>query len=283
MTAEATPGLGPAVDGALALKRSSFGPGVLALDRQARADLAVYYAYCRAIDDCADEYAPREARRHLGLWKAELDRLHRGAPASALGRSLAELFTRRSIPAGLLDDLWLGASSDARARVRHKTWQDLRRYCYLVAGSVGLSCLPIFGLDLEAATPYGLALGEAFQLINILRDAKEDAGHGRLYFALQDLEAHGLAEDEFMRGQGGARAERLLHAYAWKARHALALADRAAEGLPGRGLRASRLMRSIYGDLLEAMARDGFRVFERRYRLGPARRAWAVARGLVRP
>ncbi|HXC63986.1 MAG TPA: squalene/phytoene synthase family protein, partial [bacterium] len=73
-----TPGLGQALDGEALMGRSSFGPGAWLLDRQARADLAVYYAYCRAIDDCADEFAPAEARRHLAAWRRELEAIQRG-------------------------------------------------------------------------------------------------------------------------------------------------------------------------------------------------------------
>jgi len=250
------------------------------MDSGRRADLALFYAYCRFIDDSADEYPPREAAAHLARWKAELALLHRGRPATDLGKDLAGLCARRGIPAGLLDDLWQGARSDARPKVRHSTWKGVRHYCFQVAGSVGLACLPIFGLDLEQASTYALALGEAFQLINILRDVREDAAKNRLYFALEDLRAHGLDEGTFMRGEGGARAERLVHAYAWRARHALHRADQEARGLPRAGLRPSRLMRAVYGGLFQAMEEDGFRVFTRRYRLGAAGRLRALAWGL---
>ena len=119
------------------------------------------------------------------------------------------------------------------------------------------------------------------QLTNILRDVREDASLGRLYFALEDLGRHGLKEREFMAGKGGARAQRLIYDYAWRARSALRKADEEARGLPARGLRPSRLMRAIYGSLLERMAADSFRVFEKRYSLGPWRKRWVVVRGLV--
>ena len=280
MKAGPTPGLGSRQDWAAVLRRSSFSAGALGMDSGRRADLALFYAYCRFIDDSADEYPPKEAAQHLARWKAELALLHRGRPASALGKGLAELCTRRGIPAGLLDDLWQGARSDARPRVRHKTWNAVRHYCFQVAGSVGLACLPIFGLDLEQASTYALALGEGFQLINILRDLKEDASKDRLYFALDDLRDHGLDEGSFMRGEGGARGERLIYAYAWRARHALHRADREALALPRSGLRPSRLMRGVYGGLLDQMEEDGFRVFERRYSLGAAAKLKAMAWGL---
>lgn len=277
-----TPGLDLALDGAALIRRSSFGPGALFLDAGAREDLGLYYAYCRAIDDCADEYAPAQAKKHLSRWRKELDALHKGRPQSAMGKALAGLCVRRGIPAGLLDDLWLGAWSDAAPKVRYKRYADLRRYCYQVAGSVGVACLPIFGLDLKPGTPYALALGEAFQLINILRDVAEDAQRGRLYIALEDLALHGVSEKDFLSGQGGARSERLLIDYAWRARHCLRRADEAAVGLPAAGLRPSRLMRALYGRLLEQMVEDGLRVQQFRYSLSPATKALIVGKALLR-
>lgn len=275
-----TPGLGLGQDWSAVLKRSTFGPSVLLLPARARADLALFYGFCRAIDDCADEFDPRDARGHLDLWRRELALLRRGRPASDLGKGLLELCSRRGIPEGLLMDLWRGAASDAVPRVRFRTWAQLRSYCYHVAGSVGLVCLPIFGLDPRSVRDYALDLGEAFQIINILRDAREDAGRGRLYFAQDDLRAFGLREEEFMGGRGGARAERLIHAYAWRARAALARADQAVLGLPAKGLRPTRVMRALYTGLLEAMAADSFRVFELRYSLGPWRKRFLAVRGI---
>ena len=275
---QTTPGLAGPLDGPALMRASSFGPGAWCLGGQARADLATYYSYCRAVDDCADEYRPAEARRHLAAWKKELAALRRGRASSPLGRALAELCRRRGIPLGLLDGLWRGAVSDARPNVRMRRYRDVRAYCYRVAGSVGTACLPIFGLPLEEAAPFARALGEAFQLINIVRDAGEDAQRGRLYFALEDLRAHGVAPLAFLAGRGGAPAQALMADYASRARQALARADAAMLGLDRRALRAPRVMRAIYGGLLDAMLADGLQVFQRRYRLSTARKAWLVAK-----
>ena len=275
-----TPGLGGLLDGDALLKRSSFGSGALLLGAQERQDLALYYAYCRAIDDCADEFAPAQARQHLKLWQAELTALHQGRPRSPLAQGLAELLLRRKIPAGLLDDLWQGAWSDARAQVRFKRWHDLHRYCYQVAGSVGLVCLPIFGLDLQSGGRYALALGEALQLINILRDVKEDVAKGRLYFAQEDLRAVGLSDADFMQDRHADGQQRLFAYYAARARAALAVADAEARTLPSAGLRPSRIMRAVYGDLLTMMEADGFQVREKRYRLPWWRKQRAVLSAL---
>jgi phytoene synthase len=277
----ATPGLGAALDGEALIRRSSFGPGAWLLDRRARADLALYYAYCRAIDDCADEFAPAEARRHLAAWKKELGDLRRGRAKSALGRSLAELCGRRGIPWTLLADLWDGASLDAAGGLRFSRFSQVQAYAYRVAGSVGLACLPIFGLEMQRGRPFAVALGEAFQLINIVRDAREDAVRGRMYFAADDLRAHGVRERDFMAGHGGEAGRALLVDYAARARAALARADAASAGLDPRGLRAPNLMRALYVGVLDRMEADGFRVFERRYRLGFGAKAWILAKALL--
>ncbi|MGH7441600.1 MAG: squalene/phytoene synthase family protein, partial [bacterium] len=86
-----TPGLGAGEAWAEVLKRSSFGSAALLLEPTRRADLALFYAYCRAIDDCADEFVPREALAHLKRWDAELTRMERGRAQSPLGLGLADL------------------------------------------------------------------------------------------------------------------------------------------------------------------------------------------------
>ena len=275
-----TPGL-DFFDGGASLKASSFAAGTLVLGPQANADLRLFYGYCRAIDDCADEFEPSAAAAHLRRWKRELAAMENGKPGTALGQALRELCLRRGIPAGLLEDLWSGAASDAKAKVRFKTYAQVRRYAYQVAGAVGLACLPIFDVKMEEGGRFALALGEAFQLINVLRDVKEDAGRGRIYLAQEDLKAYGVAEAELIAGRASERSQRLFYAYAWRARQALAVADAEALALPRKRLRPPLLMRVVYGALLEQMAEDGFQVLTKRYQLQPWKKRALVLKALV--
>jgi phytoene synthase len=275
-----TPGL-DLFDGGASLKASSFSAGALFLDAQASKDLHIFYAYCRAIDDCADEFAPKEAVRHLRRWKVELAAMAKGKAKTDLGRQLTELCARRQIPLSLLEDLWAGAYSDARPKVRFGTYAQVRRYSYQVAGAVGLACLPIFGVRMDIGGRFALALGEAFQLINILRDVKEDLGRGRLYLALEDLRFYGVTEADLRAGRAGAPVGRLLHGMAWRARHALAVADGEALALPRKRLRPPLLMRAVYGSLLEKMAGDDFQVLAKRYQLSPLKKRALVLQALV--
>jgi phytoene/squalene synthetase len=275
-----TPGL-DLFDGGASLKASSFNAGTLFMDALAVQDLRTFYAYCRAIDDCADEFAPAEALLHLKRWKKELSAMAAGKAGSVLGRHLSELCVRRQIPLSLLEDLWAGAWSDARPRVRFATHAQVRHYAYQVAGAVGLACLPIFGARMDEAGRFALALGEAFQLINVLRDVKEDLGRGRLYLAQEDLRAYGVAEAELVKGAAGPPLERLCYAYAWRARQALAVADSEARRLPRQSLRPALAMRTVYGALLEEMSRDRFQVMKKRYALSPFQKRALLLQALV--
>jgi phytoene synthase len=247
------------------LKKSSFAPGAIFLNAEARRDLEVFYAFCRAVDDSADEFGPAKGRCFLGLWRAALKKKP-GKEGPLLARELWRLSSERGIPRALLLELIQGAESDLRPKVAFKTRRELLLYCHRVAGVVGQACLPIFGVSLKSGAEYAEALGLAFQLINIVRDAKEDAAQGRCYFAEEDLRRF---------GQSGVIAE-----YASLAKAALAKADSLALRLPFAPLRPSRLMRALYGELLEQMISDGLRVHEKRYRLGALRKAGLIFRSL---
>jgi phytoene synthase len=249
------------------LKRSSFAPGAMLLNKAARLDLEVFYAFCRAVDDSADEFGQSEGRAYLAAWKKAVSGKPRPA-APLLVRDLYELCKRRRIPPRLLHELIAGAQSDLRHKVGFKTRRELMQYCHRVAGVVGQACLPIFGIELKAGAEYAEALGRAFQLINIIRDAEEDARRGRDYFATQDLR------------QLGSR-QALVAAYAGLAGQELARADALSQGLPAKGLRPSRLMAALYGELLQVMLKDGLQVYEKRYRLSAAKKMWIVLKSLV--
>src|SRR5262249_59783863 len=128
-------------------------------------------------------------------------------------------------------DLIRGVEMDL-ARRRYQTFDQLHEYCYLVASTVGLLCIEIFGHRTAAAFDYAKDLGVAFQLTNILRDVHEDAERGRLYLPLEDLARFGCAEDELLAGRYSARVAALMafecgraRAYYLRARGSLAPED----------------------------------------------------------
>lgn len=249
------------------LKRSSFAPGAIFLDSEARQDLEVFYAFCRAVDDSADDFSAAEGRNYLIAWKRALAKKP-GASAPLLVRELWSLSQRRQIPLSLLRALVAAAASDLRPRVSFKTRKELFKYCHGVAGVVGQACLPIFGINLRQGAAYAETLGLAFQLINIVRDVREDAALKRNYLAQDDLKKLGSPQA-------------VVRAYATLAQGLLIRSDTLATVLPAQGLRPSRLMRALYGELLETMVADELQVFEKRYRLSAPKKAWIILKALL--
>ncbi len=202
-----------------ARSRSNFYYTFLFLPRRRRDALYAFYAFCRLVDDAADDAAsPDEARARLADWRRELAAAYgEGAPSHAMAAQLAgavkEFPIRREDLALIIE----GCEWDA-TRTRYETWDELREYCYRVASAVGLACIEIFGYRDPRARDYAVDLGIALQLTNILRDLDEDARRGRLYLPREDLRAFGVDEAELMGGGRGTAVQRLLAFEAQRAR-----------------------------------------------------------------
>jgi len=251
------------------------------LPPERRQDLVTFYAFCRVIDDLADDSSLTLAEREAGLesWKAAL----RGAtaPADGLQREVLALIGKRRLDPGLLVEVIDGCESDLHPQ-RFGTWEDLQRYTYRVASAVGLGCLPIFGASPEAED-YAITLGHALQLTNILRDVGEDLRNGgRIYLPLADLHRFQYTERDLV---GGVHDGRFLALMNFEADRAEALFAQAGNALPRPdrdALFSAELMRIIYSTLLRRMRKDRFRVFDRRYRLSKPRKLALLAREVIR-
>src|SRR5690349_22327098 len=181
----------------------------LVLPRRKREALCAVYAFMRRCDDIADDSALSlpDRRQKLDLWLDALHRAQQGQPTDdAILLALTDAQRRFSIPAGLLDELAHGTAMDVEEAeasaqttttpgltIQYKTFEDLRLYCYRVASVVGLVCIHVFGYRDPAAEPLAERCGLAFQLTNIIRDVKEDAGMGRVYLPDEDLAKAGLS------------------------------------------------------------------------------------------
>ncbi len=263
--------------------RSSFYYAFILLPPERRRALHAVYAFCRFIDDIADDEAIREPALLLRRWREELDRVYAGVPTRALSRALADSARRFTIPRDLFVEIIAGVEMDL-SRKRYQTFEELRPYCYRVASALGLICIEIFGYRNPSAKVYAENLGLALQVTNIIRDVGEDAARGRIYLPLEDLARFNVSEDEILGGVYSSNfvslmdfeAKRAQELYA-KAQSALAPEDRAT-------LLTAEAMRLIYAALLERIMKSNYRVLDRRHSLSAPHklylvgRAWAVGR-----
>ncbi|MCU0797751.1 MAG: squalene/phytoene synthase family protein [Akkermansiaceae bacterium] len=251
------------------------------LPKERRESAVVFYAFCRVVDDLADDLGiPLEDReRALDAWKEGLQKGFTD-PGPLEGEVIA-LRDRWSIPGELLVAIVEGCQMDLRPQ-RFESWEELSGYTWRVACAVGLVAMRIFGAKEEASSRYAEALGHALQITNILRDVGEDwRNGGRIYLPMEELRAAGYSEDDLDKGVVD---ERFLTVMKSMARRAEDYFETARGCLPvgdKEAMVAAEIMRSIYSSLLEKMRRDGFRVFDRRYSLSKARKMAIFSRHLI--
>ncbi|MCH7226924.1 phytoene/squalene synthase family protein [Haloferula sp. A504] len=252
--------------------RSNLAFALPILPKERRADAKVFYAFCRVVDDLADDLNVPLAEREEGLAAWE-EGLHHGfADPDPLQRQVMSMVERCGIPPDLMSAVVDGCRTDLRPQ-RFGTWDDLSKYTWKVACSVGLVAMRVFGAEDPATERYAVALGHALQLTNILRDVDEDlANGGRIYLPLADLQRFQYTERDLV---GRVHDGRFMALMAYEAGRADAFYAEARESLPRgdrRAMLAAEVMRDIYGRLLQKMKADGFRVFDKRYRVSKARK-----------
>jgi phytoene synthase len=257
--------------------RSSFYYAFILLPPERRRALHAVYAFCRFIDDIADDEAIREPALLLKRWREELDRVYSGAPTRALSRALADSARRFKIPRELFEEIINGVEMDL-SRKRYQTWEELRPYCYRVASALGLICIEIFGYSNQSAKLYAENLGLALQLTNIMRDVREDAERGRIYLPLEDLARFNVSENEILGGVYSPNFVRLMDFEARRARELYALAQSELAPEDRATLLTAEAMRLIYAALLERIINSNYRVLDRRHRLSAPHKLYLVGR-----
>jgi phytoene synthase len=174
---------------------TSFVWGLRLLSAPRRRAMFAVYAFCREIDDIADEPGPVPARlAALDAWRAEIARLYRGKPVThPIALALAEPVRRFGLSEGEFLALIDGMQMDLTDSLQGPDWETLLLYCRRVAGAVGVLTLEVLEERDENARRLAVVLGEALQLTNILRDRAEDAARGRLYLPAELLDEAGIA------------------------------------------------------------------------------------------
>lgn len=249
------------------------------LPKEKRDDMCVFYAFCRVVDDIADDpdVGDEEKKTALQRWRL----IARGGSEKYLPgveTEFEEIRKRYSLDPTELTAIIDGMEMDT-GPLRFETAGELKHYCYRVASAVGLCSIRIFGYEDPQTRDYAEQLGYALQWTNIMRDVGEDAREGRLYLPIEDLQRFGLKEEAILSGKPDfASFQRLMKFEAGVARGFYRKAIEALPAVDKKSMRSAEMMRRIYTGILIEMEKDGFHVFEKRYKLSKARMLMEFAR-----
>ena len=273
----------------------NFYYGFVVLPQRKRNALSAVYAFMRRCDDITDDntLSPDDRHNKLAEW---LDKVHRALAAQPTDDpvllALTDAQRTYQIPIGLLDQLAYGTAADldyaqpeppADAVARYQTFEELRQYCYGVASVVGLVCIKIFGYRDPAAEALAERCGLAFQLTNIIRDVKEDAAIGRVYFPQEDLAQCGLsAADLAAPNVDVARVRPLLAMEADRARDCYSAGDELIPLVNEDSQPALWVLITIYRRLLEKIASNQYDVFSERVRLTVPEKLTVLGKGILK-
>jgi len=266
------------------VRRSSFYAGMRMLPLAEREAMFAIYAFCRAVDDIADdlEGAPAERMAALDQWRRDVAALYKGGDAGQAAM-LADAVKRFGLARADLDAVIDGMAMDVARDIRWPPMDELVLYCDRVACAVGRLSVRVFGMDEAPGEALAHHLGHALQLTNILRDIDEDAAIGRVYLPLEALTDAGIPITEPLAVVNDPRIDAAARTLAARARahHREAAAILAAR--PKGHLIAPRLMSAAYAPLLDRMEAIGWTPPRVRQRVGKLALLWTVARlGLSR-
>ena len=241
----------------------NFAYGIMLLPREKRRAIAAIYAFARRVDDIADGDLPLAAkRRALEQLRAALLRDKASSKlflgdGEAMLIALADARSRFPIPSSALAALADGGLQDLK-QTRYANFDELRGYCRKVAGAVGVACVAVYGSpDVERAETLGIGL----QLINIMRDVREDWQLGRVYLPQDELSSFGVSEEDIAAGHATAGWRALMSFQAERARTYLQDGLGLLRSLDARSALCVSTFAGLYRATLERIEAAGFDVF----------------------
>ncbi len=242
---------------------SNLALAFILLPREKRDAMSALYAFCRAVDDVADEDSvPTENRREqLAAWRADIRRAcDQQKPEFILNQEFQPVIRQFKLPFALFDELIKGCEMDLDT-LRYENDEALELYCYRVASVVGLLSIEIFGYQNPACHDYAVQLGKALQLTNILRDVKNDAARGRIYLPLAELKKFNVTEAEILNSKYSENYFALATSIADRAKYFYQLARKTLPAEDRKSMVAAELMASVYWQLLQKLEANRFNVF----------------------
>jgi phytoene synthase len=263
--------------------RSNLAFAFLTLPAEKRRDISTFYAFCRQVDNLADDPGIELVKRREWLqnWRKWLR--EKAADEPGFAEEVRVLIAKYQISLGLFEDILTGVESDLEP-VRYQSFNELSEYCYRVASAVGLVSIEIFGYRNPHCRDYAYQLGIALQLTNIIRDVESDLRNGsRIYLPLDEMARFGYSPDALERREYDKRFINLMEFQATRAKEFFAKAKAALPSEDRASMVAAEGMRGIYFTLLRKIERGRFRMFWRKYRLNRAEKLFCLARQFVSP
>ena len=253
---------------------SSFYYAFSLLAKPKRDAMNTVYAFCRKTDDIVDEGDDSEEIKYerLRKWRIELEKALYGRSDSHFFNKLAAIIKQFNIPIDPFFELIAGMEMDLQHK-RYRSFEDLVQYCYMVASTVGLMCIEIFGYKNKSAKDYAVNLGLAMQLTNILRDVKKDSEKGRIYLPQNDLVKFNYNERDLFEMKYDPNFVSLMKFESDRAKDFFAKADQALDFDDKPAMFPARAMQHIYSRLLNKLEAEKFDVFSKRIRVGTFEKA----------
>jgi phytoene synthase len=253
---------------------SSFYYSFLFLPPERRRAITALYAFCREVDDTVDNATDQSvARIKLAWWRGELAAMYNGAPTHPVTQAMQPHLAAYNMQQEHLQAIVDGMEMDLN-QSRYLDYAGLQRYCWHVAGVVGILSASIFGVTNPQTLKYAEKLGLAFQLTNIIRDVGEDARKGRIYLPVNELQQFNVTAADILNTRHSENFEALMR---FQCERAQKVYDEALSLLPREDRRAQRpglMMAAIYRTVLDEIQRDNYKVLNQRISLTPLRKLW---------
>ncbi|MCW9034066.1 MAG: presqualene diphosphate synthase HpnD [Rhodospirillales bacterium] len=259
--------------------KSSFYWGMRLLPVPQREAMFALYALARHLDDIADGDEDAISKKAaLTYWHEEIDRLYEGEQTEPLARALLPAVLTFSLDKEELHKLIQGMEMDADGPVHAPDHETLMKYCRRVAGTVGLLSVTIFKRRDSEAKEFAIALANALQLTNILRDINEDAAIDRLYVSKDLLDKHNIPITTPLKTISTPGFEKVFNDLANEAEYWFSKVDELLKSTSPKGLRPAITMMAVYRQLFEKLRQKGWQIGAPKFKLSKREQAWAILR-----
>ncbi len=260
-------------------RASNFYYAFTILPAEKRNAIYAAYAFSGYVDDIADELTDRgRQEEEIALARQRLGTCYEGAREGPLCIALGDAVDRFAVPREQFENLVSGVEMDFTID-RYESWPDLKQYCYRVASMVGHICLSIFGAKPHPrASEFATSMGIGLQIVNIMRDVREDAERGRVYFPADELAAHDLTADDILACHYDARFAAMMAAQGERARRYFRHGRHLLPLLDLRSRMCVNVLQGVYFELLQRIEARDYDVLSARVRLNGREKASAIVR-----